>query len=79
LSNTYKLDPVAKQHKAARLALLRTTLRFKNRDSYLKATAIMAELRLIHKASHLTAKTKHALFQRGAKQLSELQFKEELK
>jgi hypothetical protein len=36
------------------------------------AGRILAELHIIHDAPHLTGATKHMLFVRGAKQLSEL-------
>lgn len=35
--------------------------------------AVMAELFMIHRSSRLTGDTKHRLFERGAKQLAQLQ------
>ena len=72
MSTRSKLDPVAKQRKAARVALLRNPPKFKNADSHWAAAAILGELNLIHLSPYLDGDTKHKLFERGAKQLSEL-------
>jgi len=65
MSTSSKLDPLAKQRHAARVALLRN---FRPRNFGDKI--IMAELALIHNSSHLSGETKHRLFERGANQLS---------
>jgi hypothetical protein len=66
MSTSSKLDPMRKQRSARRVALLRTKPRSR------AEAVILAELALIHKSSRLSADTKHELFVRGAKQLSEL-------
>ena len=72
MSNASKLDPLTKQRRAARAALLRNPPRFRTAKSHFKAAIILAELALIHKSSRLNGATKHTLFERGAKQLGEL-------
>lgn len=62
--------PGLRMRRSRRLALLRNPPRVK--DKALGA-AIMAELKLIHDNSRLDGDTKHYLFMRGAKQLSELE------
>jgi hypothetical protein len=57
---------------AARANLLRNPPKFASRLSAHAAGLILARLALIHKNSRLTGETKHALFERGAKQMSEL-------
>jgi hypothetical protein len=61
-------NPEARRQRARRLALLRNPPRVKDRAL---GAAIMAELSLIHNNPRLTGETKHKLFERGAKQLSE--------
>jgi hypothetical protein len=61
-------NPEARRQRARRLALLRNPPRVKNRTL---GIAIMSELALIHNNPRLTGETKHMLFERGAKQLSE--------
>jgi len=50
--------------------LLRTKLQI--RGDRLAASAVLAELALIHKSPRLTGNTKHVLFMRGAAQLKGL-------
>ena len=63
--------PGARLQRARRLALLRNPPSVKPENRPLRA-AIMAELALIHNNPRLAGDKKHALFERGAKQLSEL-------
>ncbi len=67
-----KLDPMVRQRRVRRAALLRNPPRFENGDSRLKAAIILGELALIRKSSRLHGDTKHALFVRGANQLAGL-------
>jgi len=68
MSTRSKLDPVAKQRKAARVALLRNPPKVQPRNVY-QARALLAERALIHKSSRLNGNMKHELFMRGANQL----------
>ena len=72
MSTRTKLDPMVRQRRARRAALLRNPPRFENTDSRLKAAIILGELALIRKSSRLHGDTKHALFVRGANQLAGL-------
>lgn len=64
-------NPAARLQRARRLALLRNPPEVKKENRPLRA-AIMAELALIHDSPRLAGDKKHELFERGAKQLSEL-------
>ena len=68
MSTAGKLDVLTKLRRKARLALLRNPPRKKD----YAAMIILAELALIHDNPRLSGDTKHELFMRGAKQLSEL-------
>ncbi len=57
----------ARRQRAARVALLRNPPQVKDRAL---GAAVLAELALIHNNPRLTGATKHALFVRGAAQLS---------
>jgi hypothetical protein len=61
-----------RQRRMRRAALLRNPPKYRDAASAVIAGRILAELHLIHKSSRLNGDTKHALFVRGAKQLSEL-------
>lgn len=67
MSTICKLNPEVRRRRMMRARLLRHPPRVK--DGALGA-AIMTELALIAKSSRLTGDTKHALFERGATQLS---------
>lgn len=64
-----QLNPLTKQRRVARLALLRNPP--VKQDRY-AAGVILAELALIHNNPRLSGDKKHELFTRGAKQLAEL-------
>jgi hypothetical protein len=66
------IDPLTKQRRVMRAALLRNPPRFRTAASHFKAAIILAELALIHNSSRLNGAMKHELFSRGAKQLGEL-------
>jgi hypothetical protein len=70
MSTVCKLDPAVRMRRSARANLLRNPPRI---NSAL-AAAIYTELCLIAASPRLTGDTKHALFERGAKQLSGLGF-----
>lgn len=70
MSTICKIDPGVRQRRTLRANLLRNPPKF--RESAVMAGRILAELHIIHDAPHLTGATKHMLFVRGAKQLSEL-------
>ena len=72
MSTRTKLDPMVRQRRVRRAALLRNPPHFKNIYSHLKAAIILDELALIRKSSRLHGDTKHALFVRGANQLAGL-------
>jgi hypothetical protein len=61
-----------RQRRRAQHNLLRNPPRFRTAASHFKAAIILAELALIHKSPRLSGETKQKLFERGAKQLSEL-------
>ena len=65
MSTICKLDPQVRLDRAARRNLLRNPPRATH-----KGHAILAELAIIKRASHLTGETKDALFRRGAYQLT---------
>ena len=66
MSTICKIDPMVRQRRAYRAALL------KMRPRNQKAAIILAELALIHNASRMTGTTKQALFVRGAQQIHSL-------
>ena len=72
MSTRTKLDPMVRQRRVRRAALLRNPPHFKNSDSHLKAAIILGDLALSRKSSRLHGDTKHALFVRGANQLAGL-------
>ena len=61
MSTVTKLDPMHRQRRAMRRNLLR---------NYRGHPVIMAELAIIHRASHLTGDTKQRLFERGCAQMA---------
>jgi hypothetical protein len=69
MSTICKLDPMTRQRRAMRAALLRNPPRL---HGNLEASAIMAELALIHRNPRLSGVVKQKLFERGAYQLSRL-------
>jgi hypothetical protein len=71
LSTISKLNPQTRQQRAMRRNLLRYSPP-KPRKDQATFIAILSELQLIKLSPRLTGTTKQALFERGAKQLSEL-------
>ena len=72
MSTICKIDPSVRRRRTLRANLFRNPPRFASVQSKAMAGRIMAELHLIHDSSRLRGDTKHMLFMRGAKQLSEL-------
>lgn len=75
MSTVCKIDPMTRERRAQRRNLLRNPPRPRKgmtHSDQLLYGAILAELSIIKGSSRLTGDTKHWLFERGAKQLSEL-------
>jgi hypothetical protein len=71
MSTICKLNPQTRQQRAMRRNLLRNPPP-KPRKDQSTFIAILSELQLIKLSPRLTGATKQTLFERGAKQLSEL-------
>lgn len=68
MSTIAKLNPQVRHQRAMRRNLLRNPPRIKDQKLFI---SVMSELQLIKLSPRLTGETKQALFERGAKQLSE--------